>query len=242
MDRFDIIQQIIEAKNSRNYLEIGVEKGKVFLKIKARKKIAVDPAFKIRLKKKIRACLANPMNLFNEYYEMTSDDFFEKHGDRLRRLNGLDIAFVDGLHTYGQTLKDIVNCLKFLAPGGVIAVHDCNPETAASAVPAESREQAANLNIHAQTNDWSGDVWKAIVNLRSNRDDLKICVLDCDHGVAIITRGPADSLLDLSAEKIEHLDFDDLNNNRQNLLNLKPPHYLQDFLSSTNGVLLKQED
>jgi hypothetical protein len=232
MNRFDIIQQIIAKKKSRNYLEIGVEKGKVFLKIKVRKKIAVDPAFKIRRKQKIKACLSNATNLFNEYYEMTSDSFFEKHRNRLTRLNGLDIAFVDGLHTYGQTLKDVINCLEHLKPGGVIAVHDCNPATAASAVPAESRERAANMNLGAQTKDWSGDVWKTIVCLRSTRNDLKICVLDCDHGVALITRGRPESMLDYSLEKIDRLDFDDLEKNRRHLLNLKSPNYLHDFLSS----------
>lgn len=30
---------------------------------------------------------------------MTSDSFFEKHRRRLLRSNGLDLAFIDGLHT-----------------------------------------------------------------------------------------------------------------------------------------------
>lgn len=234
MNRFDIIQQIIAKKKSCNYLEIGVEKGQVFLKIKARKKIAVDPAFKIRFKKKIKASLSNVLNIFNEYYEMTSDSFFEQHRNRLLQLNGLDVAFVDGLHTYDQTLKDVINCLTYLRPGGVIAVHDCNPATAASAVPADSRERAANMNIPGQTIDWNGDVWKTIVHLRSTRDDLRICVLDCDHGVAIITKGRPESMLDYSLDKIDHFDFYDLEKNREHFLNLKPAHYLQDFLELTD--------
>lgn len=40
MNRFDVIQQTIAEKKVRNYLEIGVKKGKLFLKVKARKKIA----------------------------------------------------------------------------------------------------------------------------------------------------------------------------------------------------------
>jgi len=35
---------------ARNYLEIGIKKGKAFLNIKARKKIAVDPQIKISMK------------------------------------------------------------------------------------------------------------------------------------------------------------------------------------------------
>jgi hypothetical protein len=230
MNRFDIIQQIIAEKKSRNYLEIGVKKGKLFLKVKARKKIAVDPIFKIRPKQKLKACLTDTKNIFNEFYEMTSDNFFEKHHGRLLQLNGLDVAFIDGLHTYDQTLKDVINCLKYLNPDGVIAMHDCNPATAAQAVPADSREGAANMNVPDQTEDWSGDVWKTIAHLRSTRKDLRICVLDCDHGIGIITRGRPETMLDYSMETIDHLGFDDLEKDREHILNLKPPNYLQDFL------------
>ena len=75
MNRFDVIQQIIAKRKTRNYLEIGVKKGKLFLKVKARKKVAVDPIFKIRPRQKIKACLSDAKNVFNEYFEMTSDSF-----------------------------------------------------------------------------------------------------------------------------------------------------------------------
>ena len=231
MNRFDVIQQTIAEKKARNYLEIVVKKGKLFLKVKARKKIAVDPIFKIRPKQKINALLSDAKNIFNEYYEMTSDSFFEKHRRRLLWLNGLDLSFVDGLHTYNQTLKDVTNCLAYLSPYGVIAMHDCNSATAAQAVPADSREQAAKLKIPDQTKEWSGDVWKTIAHLRSTMKDLKICVLDCDHGIGIITRGRPETMLDYSLETIDHLGYDDLEKEREHILNLKPPNHLQHFLS-----------
>ena len=231
MNRLDVIQQIISVKKARKYLEIGVKKGKLFLKVNARKKIAVDPIFKIRPKQKMKACLFDVKNIFNEYYEMTSDRFFETHHRRLLRLNGLDVAFVDGLHTYDQTLKDVVNCLAYLNHDGVIAMHDCNPATSAQAVPAGSRQQAANINTFDQTKEWSGDVWKTIAHLRSTRKDLNICVLDCDHGIGIITKGCPDTMLDHSLKTIDHLCYEDLENNRENILNLKPPNHLQNFLN-----------
>ena len=119
MNRRDIIQRTINKLSARNYLEIGVKKGKVFLEIKARKKIAVDPQFKIDTKRKIKSWSKNFFNIFNEYYEMTSDRFFEMHSNRLVQLSGLDVAFIDGLHTYKQSLKDVKNCLSFLNKNGV---------------------------------------------------------------------------------------------------------------------------
>ena len=54
MNRLDVIQQIINHKQANTYLEIGVKKGKAFLEIRARKKIAIDPLFKISMKRKIK--------------------------------------------------------------------------------------------------------------------------------------------------------------------------------------------
>ena len=53
---------------------------------------------------------------------MTSDEFFKKNRQNF------DIIFLDGLHTYEQTIKDIDNGLRFLNTSGVILVHDCLPK------------------------------------------------------------------------------------------------------------------
>jgi hypothetical protein len=226
MNRLDIVQTVVDRRMAQNYLEIGVKKGKVFLKVRARKKLAVDPVLKISLKRKIRACLTNPYNLFNEYYELTSDDFFARHAGRLSSLKGIDVVFIDGLHTYGQTWKDVSHSLKHLSPEGVIVMHDCYPATEAQAAPAESREHAAAIHAASRSDNWSGDVWKTIVRLRTERPDLKICVMDCDHGVGIIQRGAPDDMLDLNVTDIEAYTYADLAKDRIKLLNLKHPDRL----------------
>jgi hypothetical protein len=234
MNRLDIIQKTINKKKARHYLEIGVEKGKVFLNVTAWKKIAVDPNLKIKPKKKIRACFYITTIFFNNYYEMTSDDFFASQRQYLTRLKGIDVAFIDGLHTHEQTLKDIENCLKYLREDGVIIMHDCNPTSEIQASPAASRDQAADYKLHGNRQAWSGDVWKTIVHLRSVRNDLNVFVLDCDHGVGIVTHGRPENVLAFSAQKIKDLCYDDLVKDREHILNLKPPDYLQKFLDSCN--------
>ncbi|CAB1056245.1 Biotin carboxyl carrier protein [Olavius sp. associated proteobacterium Delta 1] len=234
MDRLDIIQQTIQKKKAQRYLEIGVKKGKVFLQVPARRKIAVDPNFKISFKKKKDAWLQDASNFFNKYYEMTSDDFFERYHRRLQRLDGIDVAFIDGLHRYRQSLKDVQNCLTYLSPNGVIIMHDCNPASEAEAVEVASREQAPRINSQGQKLGWSGDVWKTIVHLRSTREDLNVFVLDCDHGVGIITKGRPENKLDFTTEMIEALAYEDLVRNREQILNLKPPEYLHQFLRANS--------
>ena len=231
MDRLGVIQAVIERRRSRNYLEIGVKKGKVFLNVRARKKLAVDPELKIPFKHKIRACVRYPLNLFNESYEMTSDDFFRIHQNRLLRLHGLGTVFIDGLHTYEQSWKDVFNSVEHLRPDGVIIMHDCNPTSAAEAMPAASRADAAFITAAPRSENWSGDTWKTILRLRAEREDLRVCVLDCDHGVGIIFRGQSENRLSLSVREIEEMGYDDLQKNRMRFLNLSDPNRLQTILS-----------
>ena len=102
LHRLDVLQEIINRINARTYLEIGVRKGATFLRIRARHKLAVDPEFRIARRDKIRLTLTNRTNIRSQYYRMTSDEFFRETKTVLTR-HGLDVVFVDGLHTYAQS-------------------------------------------------------------------------------------------------------------------------------------------
>ena len=77
---------------------------------------------------------------------------------------------------------------------------------------------------------WSGDVWKTIVALKAIHDDLSITVLNCDFGVGIIRRGINKNKIDLTYDEIKELDYNYLNKNRTEILNLKNPNYLHTIL------------
>jgi hypothetical protein len=230
MDRLHIVQAFIDHRQARTYLEIGVKKGKLFLSVRARRKIAVDPVLKISLKRKWKAILKHPANWFNTYHEMTSDAFFQTQGRYLREIGGVDVVFIDGLHTYGQTWKDVSNVLDHLTGKGVILMHDCSPASHAQATPADSREHAAEMEAVPRAQCWSGDVWKTIVRLRSERTDLRISVIDCDHGIGVITRGSPESNLRFDEHAIARMAYGDLEADRVRLLNLKEPRMLRSLL------------
>ena len=230
MNRIDIVQRFINHRKARNYLEIGVKKGNLFLNVRARKKLAVDPVIKISAKRKRKYYWRNLFNIFNEYYEMTSDHFFATQSARLARLKRVDVAFIDGLHTYQQTLADVYNCLKYLSKNGAILMHDCSPQSEVQACPAQSREHADRISPDGKAPEWSGDVWKTIVNLRSTRPDLDVFVLNCDYGIGVITYGRPEKRLEISGAKIAAMSYQHLEENREELLNLKPPEYLTKFL------------
>jgi hypothetical protein len=226
-----VIQEIIKKTRAKVYLEIGIHEGECFLRIRAPKKIAVDPQILISPKKKRKFYFKNLSNIFNQYFDMTSDDFFKGNHKSLNS-HGLDVVFIDGLHTYEQSLMDVQNALKYLKDDGVIIMHDCNPRSEAAAYPAHSYQDAQSLNIPGFTGEWNGDAWKTIVYLRSSRKDLNVFVLDCDQGLGIIMKREPENVLPYSTEEIQHLSYKDLDSNRKHLLNLKGQEYFHEFLQT----------
>ena len=109
----------------------------------------------------------------------------------LPRGKHFDVVFIDGDHSFDQSLRDVENALVEPRPGGVILVHDCNPPTAAAASPDPAG---------AGDGPWCGDVWKTIVHLRATRSDLRVRILDTDCGIGVIERGESETI-DLDPER-----------------------------------------
>jgi hypothetical protein len=236
MNRIKAVQRALDGRAKRVYLEIGVSHGSAFRRITADEKIAVDPAFKLSARTRRQAEAKGS----TRYFETTSDAFFANETAFLEQ-HGIDVALIDGNHTYVQVVRDVENTLHYLRDDGVIVLHDCNPANASIAYPAashadflarlaekpEDRWRILGVTIAL----WSGDAWKAIVCLRSLRHDLLIAVLKCDFGVGIVRKGFPESRLSYSAAQIEALDYADLAADRERLLNLKPPSYLGELLA-----------
>ncbi len=231
IDRVYVISEIVAKKCAKTYLEIGVREGECFLRINARRKIAVDPQMAIPFRKKRKFIFRNISNLCNRYVYLTSDDFFNNIQHYLEGKK-LDVVFIDGLHTYEQSLRDVVNSLKHMNDDGIIILHDCNPLTEEAAYPASSTKEGENQSIPGFTGEWNGDVWKTIVHLRSLRTDLNVFVLDCDQGLGVITKQKAMRSLPYTMEEVQNLSYKDLARNRIHLLNLQPSNVLSSFLKT----------
>ena len=221
IDRSTVIHRALGRMRDTTYLEIGVYKGHVFLPVRARRKIAVDPRFRVLPEKKLAHLFTNPWNVFSRYLEMTSDAFFQDHGHLLER-HGLSVALVDGLHTYEQALADVENCLRYLADDGLIVMHDCYPPSSAAAFRAGSFEEALEAKPEGWHGQWCGDVYKAVAHLRT-RPDLEVFVLDCDMGVGVVRKAANPRPLDMSEGDIADLSYAELRDRREELLGLVDP-------------------
>lgn len=229
MHRSQVLQALLDRKPNPTYLEIGVERGKLLLPLKAGRKIAVDPKFDISWRKKLKAYLRHKSNRSIEYYEVPSDEFFAKHSATIS--DGIDVAFVDGLHTHEQAYVDVQNCLKYLKPDGVIVMHDCIPPNAAAAEYAMSPEEVAVRNLPDWSGEWTGDVYKAVIQLRAENSNLNVFTLDCDYGLAVVHRGPQDSPLQADVPELSLLKYQDFLARKSELLNVKQPQFFHEWLS-----------
>ena len=180
--RIKIIQEIIDKEKYKNYLEIGCDNDENFSQVVVENKIGVDP-------------------LKGGTLRMTSDKFFRDNKKKF------DMIFLDGLHTYEQTIKDINNSLEFISDKGVIIIHDCLPK------------KIWNQIVPRVYGHWNGDVWKAIVHSRTyNYADTYTCI--ADHGLGIIFKRKNKDCLEINVKNFKNLKFSQYYTNHNKYMNL----------------------
>jgi len=148
-NRVAIVNLLISKFQNPKYLEIGCDKNELFSAVSANLKSGVDPKQGGNIRK-------------------TSDDFFEKNQEFF------DVIFIDGLHTYEQCRKDVVNSLKFSKVGSWIALHDLLPNNWVEQHVPPVRTGGV----------WTGDVWKVAFELLET-EGILFKILELDHGVGV---------------------------------------------------------
>jgi predicted O-methyltransferase YrrM len=142
------------------YVELGLYDGETFQKVQpyAQKLYGIDlkpNAYLERLKQ---------YNNTSIHYCKT-DDFFDSFD------GGIDMAFIDADHCVDSVTKDFNNVIKRLNPGGVVILHDTDPES-------------NDLFVSTRC----GDAYK-IVSVLEDDPELNIITLPImEAGLSIVTK------------------------------------------------------
>ena len=193
LDYRKFIAQFAQRSNCQSYFEIGVNRGRSLAGVDAAA-IGVDPDMKLAFD----VLGQKPMVLL---YQMTSDDFFASHDLTALFGRAVDMAFLDGMHTFEFLLRDFINTERHCHGGSAIFLHDCFP------VNAEMTERQRNTQARQDRelrSYWTGDVWKLIPILKAYRPELSITCSNCSPTGLAIVRGldPGSTVLADNAAKI----------------------------------------
>ncbi|MCV6597014.1 MAG: glycosyltransferase [Mangrovicoccus sp.] len=150
------LRQVHEALRPKMYFEIGMDTG-ASLTLARCPAVGVDPAF----------TLTNAQNAPRHLFREKSDDFFADHA-RCAGLfpNGIDLAFIDGMHLAEFVVRDFIETEKWMRKGGVIMLDDVLPD------------RMEMLERDRRFNAWCGDVYKIVPILRKYRPDLTVSVFE----------------------------------------------------------------
>ncbi|MDP2013677.1 MAG: class I SAM-dependent methyltransferase, partial [Actinomycetota bacterium] len=142
--RVQMLESLFDAPT--RYLEIGIWKGHTFSAVQFDHKDGVDPSPQYFARRRCGESI----------HRMTSDAFFAQ-GPQSKPY---DVIFLDGLHTFEQTARDVWNSMAAAGPRTVWLIDDVVPANEAQA--AGSIEQAFQVSsaAGAPSYAWTGDVYR----------------------------------------------------------------------------------
>lgn len=141
-----------------SYLEVGVHRGLTFDMVSLPLRTGVDPEPLFRLDRLPHGV---------DFFQGTSDDFFDQFDPR----ENFDIIFLDGLHTFQQTYRDLINALR-LCPRGIVLIDDVIPSDEVSAIPDHEFSLAERHRRHLPGEPWHGDVFRMMLCLADHHPEL----------------------------------------------------------------------
>ena len=174
------LNSLAEALGCKSYLEIGVSQGVTFNAVNVETKTGVDPDFQFDWQ-------ARHDGVKTRLLSLGSDQFFAEEP----AASCFDLIFIDGLHTYDQTYRDLQNALLHSHPGTVILIDDTIPVDAYSCC----RDQDEAIGLREQSTGianamWHGDTYKIMPFIHLFHPAYHYCTLiDQGNPQTLLWRG-----------------------------------------------------
>jgi hypothetical protein len=181
-----------------SYLEIGTEHGYTFEAVEATTRIGVDPCPKFN-------CENLPPGV--SVHVQTSDEYFAQ----LRPGENFNLAFLDGLHTYEQTYRDLINTLENMPRRSAVLIDDVVPCDAASALRSQKDCYLERRRNGSDDNRWHGDTFRLMLILRDHYPQLSFRTITSpsgDNEQALVWKNGVDATLPVldGVKLYEYLD------------------------------------
>ena len=189
------INRIFEGVGLDTYLEIGIEHGSNLRDVQAGRSVGVDP---------------NPTGQavdFAEHIEIhrvTSDEYF----DHLDPLTRFDCVFIDGLHEFEQSLRDLLWSMAFSHDRTVFILDDTRPDTYHGALPLSRQPGEVREAMGSPSHGWMGDVYKTLAFVNDFVPQLSFASLK-DKDQTILWKDPRPSRAPLftGLEQISRMEY-----------------------------------
>lgn len=197
--RSAVLRRICALYDEPRYLEVGVSMGVTFKRVLATRRVAVDPMFRFDAAQYART------EAGVECHEVTSDEYFARivgAGEQF------DVIYLDGLHTFEQTLRDLTNALHHLQPRGVILIDDTRPTTYQSSLPDHDDFVAVRSYFGSTGQQWMGDVWKLVFFIETFFPSLSYRTITNNHGQTLVWRARREAVPRGSVGEVDGLEFE----------------------------------
>jgi len=153
MHHSDFLETMAKIYKPNLYIELGLYEGETWNKVRkyCKNSIGVDIVDK---------------NLDGNIFIGKTDDFFLNLKDKA------DMIFIDADHNFESAKKDLINSLNFLNDGGIIIMHDTDPE-----------------DNKLFSSGYCGDSYRIVQLIEDNFDNLNIVTIPiAEAGLSIITK------------------------------------------------------
>ena len=197
--RSNVLKRLTNLYDEPRYLEVGVGRGITFERVPAARKVAVDPVFRFDHEAKARE---HPEAT---YHPVTSDEYFNRI---IETDDVFDVIYLDGLHVYDQTLRDLLNALEHLQPRGIIVIDDTRPPTYLASLADRQLFFELKRAIGSTEKQWMGDVYKTVYFIAAMCPHLSYATIANNHGQTVVWRTRRDETHEVSLDQIDGLTFE----------------------------------
>ena len=206
----ELINAVAPLVGAKSCLVLGLETNEVFSSIAVDRKTACAPKF-----------TPDPA-IGADIRQMTCDEFFDLAA-RSAQPDVFDLVFIDGVHTFQQSLRDVLRSMEHVSEKGLIILDDAVPSDYFASLERADDCHALKEILNFADRDWMGDVYKTLCFIHDFIEGWNYATIVETGRIALLWRerralAPAFA----SVAEIASLSYADLILHRHGLLQYAP--------------------